>query len=356
MTTDSILIDSRQLRRFTASLFLSAGVPDDECGLIASSLVEANLCGHESHGVIRISEYISLLRNGGLHSGVDLQVVSETPALMVCDAQSGFGQVQMRRLIEKMIPKAESVGLACGTVRNCGHIGRLAEWCERTAEQGFASLLTVNDNGVLKCVAPPGGCDPAISTNPIAIGAPATPRPLVVDSSTSVVANGKIRVTQIAGRECPDGWLIDSDGQPTNDPNQRFSDPPGSILPMGGHKGFGLGLLMDALVGGLSGGQCPPAPEGTLECNNVLMIVFSPEHFGGTDHFLKQVADLADLTRSSRRIDPEQPIRLPGDRSSRLRSERLTRGVPVDIGTWSGLLTLAGECSVPIPETVDAGS
>jgi len=355
MTADSVFLESELLCGFAASLFRSAGVPDLESELVSASLVDANLCGHESHGVVRISEYISLLRSGDLKTGVDLKVVSETPALMVCDAQSGFGQVQMRRLIEKLIPKAESVGLACGTVRDCGHVGRLAEWCERAAERGFASLLTVNDNGVLKCVAPPGGCEPTISTNPIAIGAPATPGPLVVDSSTSVVANGKIRVTQIAGRECPAGWLIDSNGQPTNDPNQRFTDPPGSILPMGDYKGFGLGLLLDALVGGLSGGQCPPAADGTLECNNVLLIVFSPEHFGGTDHFLRQVEDLTEFTRNSRRIDPGQPIRLPGDRSGRLRSERLAGGIPIDSGTWSSLLNLATECDVSIPETRETG-
>ncbi|MFP6763492.1 MAG: Ldh family oxidoreductase, partial [Planctomycetaceae bacterium] len=122
MTTDSTLIESELLGRFTASLFQSAGVSDSEASLIASSLVDANLCGHESHGVVRVSEYIALLRSGSLKPGVDLKVISETPALLVCDALSGFGQIQMRRVIDKLIPKAESVGLACGTVRNCGHV------------------------------------------------------------------------------------------------------------------------------------------------------------------------------------------------------------------------------------------
>ena len=157
MTTEAATIDARLLREFSADLFAAAGVPVSDAALVAESLVDANLCGHESHGVVRILEYVTLLGEGGLKTDVELRVESETPALVVCDGQFGFGQIQMRRLIDKLAPKAEALGLACGTIRNCGHVGRLAEWCERLAERGLASLLTVNDNGVLKCVAPPGG-------------------------------------------------------------------------------------------------------------------------------------------------------------------------------------------------------
>lgn len=342
-------IDAERLRHFVASVFSAAGVSAAESALVAESLVDANLCGHESHGIVRVPEYVALLRNAGLCGGVELRIESETPALLVTDGQSGFGQIQMRHLIARLIPKARHLGLACGTIRNCGHIGRLAEWCERLAEQGFASFLTVNDNGVLKCVAPPGGTEPRISTNPVAIGAPSDPHPLVVDLSTSVVANGKIRVAQIAGQTCPEGWLIDADGKPTTDPSDRFADPPGSILPMGGYKGFGLGLLLDALVGGLSGGECPPAPDGTVECNNVLLVVFAPQHFGGTDHFSKQVNDLLSFVRSSRRKNSGEPIRLPGDRATSLKEKRLAQGVPLDEGTWRQLCDCAEEFGLEAP-------
>ena len=348
--TDSTQIDAAQLRHLVAATFQAAGISLAESDLIAESLVDANLCGHESHGVVRVAEYLDLVQAGGLRGGVDLKVESETPALIVGNGQSGFGQIQMRNLIEALIPKARVLGLACGTMKNCGHVGRLAEWCERLGQRGFASFLTVNDNGVLKCVAPPGGTEPRISTNPLAMGAPADPEPLVVDISTSVVANGKIRVAQIAGQSCPDGWLIDADGNPTSDPNDRFSDPPGSILPMGGYKGFSLGLLLDALVRGLSGGECPPAPEGTFECNNVLLIVFDPRHFGGAEHFQRQVQDLTGFVRDSRRVVSDQPIRLPGDRASSLKKRRLTAGVPLDAGTWTQLCESAGCLGVAIPK------
>lgn len=346
MTTTTI--SARLLREFTADLFSASDVPASDAVLIAKSLVDANLCGHESHGVIRILEYVELLAEGSLKKDAELQINSETPALAVCDGQFGFGQIQMRRLIDKLLPKAEQLGQACGTIRNCGHVGRLAEWCEKIAGLGLASLLTVNDNGVLKCVAPPGGTTPVISTNPVAIGVPGDP-PLVVDASTSVVANGKIRVAQIAGENCPEGWLIDSEGNATTDPDDRFADPPGSILPMGGYKGFGLGLLLDSLVGGLSGGQCPPAPDGTVECNNVLLVVFSPKHFGGVEHFSRQLQDLVKFSRNSQPIVPGQPIRLPGDRSTELRASRLANGIPLDAGTWGELCELAKRMNVEIP-------
>jgi hydroxycarboxylate dehydrogenase B len=345
----TVLIPHQQLIDFSASLFESAGIAREESRMVASSLVESNLCGHESHGVVRVIEYLSLLERGELHGSVPLEILTETPALAACDAGFGFGQVQMRRLLALASRKARSIGVACVTLRNCGHIGRLGEWVERLALDGFAAQLIVNDNGVLKCVAPPGGTEPCISTNPIAIAVPGTPEPLVLDLSTSVVANGKIRVAQISGEQCPDGWLIDADGQPTNDPNTRFADRAGTILSMAGYKGFWLGLFFDMLVGGLSGGHCPPAPEGVVECNNVLLIVFDPEQFPGPTGLKSEVEKLVEFVRSNRRQAGVDAIRLPGDRSRSLRDERRQNGVPLDAGTWSSLCELAKAAGIEPP-------
>lgn len=346
---DPITIDHAKLRLFASAIFQAANVDSDEADVVAESLVESNLCGHDSHGVVRVSEYIGLLEKRELRSGVELQVMTETPALLACDGGLGFGQVHMRRLLKKLVPKARENGVVTGTVRNCGHIGRLAEWVEVLARDGLAGILSVNDNGVLKCVAPPGGIEPRISTNPLAIGVPTGNEPLVLDISTSVVANGKIRVAQVSGSECPDGWLLDSEGRPTNNPNDRFTDPPGSILPMGGYKGFGLGLLLDVLIGGLSGGQCPPASDGSVECNNVLLVVFDPEQFHGADAFRREADRLIEFVRSSPLQHDADAIRLPGDRSAALRKQRIDSGVPIDSGTWSELCRAAAALNVAPP-------
>ena len=339
------IVDVSQLHDFVSHLFQAAGVSTTDSESITASLVDSNLCGHESHGVVRVMEYVDLLKADELRSEIELLTISETPGLLVTDAQFGFGQVQMRRLIDLLEPKAQTVGVAVGTIKNCGHIGRLGEWCETLAQRGLASWLTVNDNGVLKCVAPPGGTEPRISTNPVAIGVPKSGDPMVLDISTSMVANGKIRVAQISALPCPDGWIIDHNGQPTNDPNVRFAETPGSILPMGGYKGFGLGLLLDMLVGGLTGGQSPPAPSGTVECNNVLLVVFDPKHFAGSEHFEQQANELVDFTRNTPTRSGEE-IRLPGDRSLETRKSRLENGLPLDDGTLNALNEVAASLKI----------
>ena len=198
---------------------------------------------------------------------------------------------------------------------------------------------------MLQCVAPPGGVEARISTNPLAIGVPAEAEPLVLDISTSAVANGKLRVAQLAGEQCPDGWLQDGEGLPTTDPSIHEADPPGTILPMGGaqgYKGFGLGLLLDVLVCGLSGGYCPPANLQAKLCNNVLLVLWNPGRFAGAEHFGAQLHALTDYVRSSRRKPGVECIRLPGDRSQESLEQRRAEGIPLDEGTWRELQALAG--------------
>jgi uncharacterized oxidoreductase len=351
MTThSSVCISSSVLNNFSAALFQAADVSPAEAELVATSLVDSNLCGHESHGVMRVMEYLDSLSKGELIAGAAFEVVNQTGSVLVCDGHFGFGQVQMRRLIERLIPMAREQGVACGTLRRCGHVGRLGEWVERIAQQQLAGLMSVNDNGVLMCVAPPGGTQARLSTNPIALGVPTADDPLVLDISTSMVANGKVRVAQVAGRACPEGWLLDANGQPTTDPQARFANPPGTILPMGGYKGFGLGLLFDVLVGGLSGGFSPPAPAGEVECNNVLLMVFDPKRFSGSEHFIVQSQELSDFVRATPTRTPADKIRLPNDRARQSREERLADGVPLDHGTWSALCERATQLGVSIPQ------
>jgi uncharacterized oxidoreductase len=350
MTSESsVTISADVLRSFASNMFQAANVPADEAHVIATSLVESNLCGHESHGIVRVVEYLDFLERGAVVAGAPLEIINRTASAVSCDAGLGFGQVQMRRLIDILVPMAREQGLACGTVRRCGHVGRLGEWVEMLASRNLAGLMSVNDNGVLTSVAPPGGCEPRISTNPIALAVPTKQKPLVLDISTSTVANGKIRVAQIAGRTVPDGWLLDSDGRPTNDPSARFADPPGTILPMGGYKGFGLGLLLDVLVAGLAGGYCPPAPQDEVECNNVLLLAFDPESFSGLTHFVTQSQSLCDYVRTSKPIGEGTEIRLPNDRTRQTRKDRLVQGVPIDAGTWNQLVERARQLGKEIP-------
>jgi uncharacterized oxidoreductase len=353
MPLEQIQHSFEKLQDFVRRLFVTAGVSEPEAAQVAASLIESNLRGHESHGVLRVGDYLAALKTGELCGGVEWQVLTETPAVLVADGRRGFGQVLARRLVAALAAKCQTMGIACGTLKNCGHVGRLAEWVELAARGGFAAMMSVNDNGVLRCVAPPGGLAARISTNPLGLAMPTGDEPLVLDLSTSIVANGKVKARLLAGESCPPGWLQDADGNPTTDPATRFSDQPGTLLPLGseshGYKGFGLGLLLDVLIGGLSGGSCPPAGPSEIGTNNVVMVLWDPARFAGTSHFLSEADKLIDYVRSTPRKPGVDAITLPGDRSAAMRRERLANGIPLDPGTWSMLCDAAKELGVQHP-------
>jgi len=340
------------LRDFVARLFKAAGAADDEASAVAASLVESNLRGYDSHGVLLARWYLSQIKNGEVVPGAPFTIVTDLPGLVAADGGLGFGQVQCGRLVDAVAAKARQNGVAGGTMRRSGHIGRLGEWVERAAHQGLAALIAVNDNGVIRTVAPPGGTAGRISTNPIAIGVPTGGAPLVLDISTSAVANGKIRVARVEQRQVPLGWIQDAQGNPTTDPNVMLADPPGALRPFGGdqaYKGFGLGLLFDILVGGLTGGFCPPAPAGTLEWNNVLLVVWDPARCASAEHFTSQADHLVKAVRETPRRSGVDRIQLPGDRSAEVRVERLRDGIPLTEEVWEQLTHVAAKLKVEVP-------
>jgi uncharacterized oxidoreductase len=337
---------------FAQSLFEASGVPADEAATVAHSLVDANLCGHDSHGLIRIPQYLAALDDGRLKGGAPFTVVKETAALIAADGGRGLGQVQAHRLLERLIPKARQVGVAAGTLKHCGHIGRLGEYAETAAGQRMAFVATVNNHGLGRNVAPPGGTESRIGTNPLCLGAPTSGEPVILDIGTSVVAEGKVRVAFNKGQHVPEGWLLDEKGQPTTDPSVLYREPRGSILPLGGaqaYKGFGLGLLLDMFVGGMSGAPCSRPDAPNLSANAVLFLVLDIEQFAGAEHFLREVDNLARLVRSCPRAEGVQEILLPGDPERREAARRRGSGIHLDDGTWSQLVGVANRLKVTIP-------
>ncbi len=337
---------------FATRLLSAGGVAGDEAALVARSLVDANLRGHDSHGVMRIPSYLDTLGKGEVISGAELTAIKRTPTTFVGDAHWGFGQTQAQRLTRTLIDMARESGLAVGTLIHCSHIGRLGEYCELAAEAGLVSMVMVNTHGHARRVAPPGGRAPRLGTNPLAIGVPASGGPLVLDFGTSATAEGKVRVKRIAGEPCPDGWLLDNEGRPTNDPKTLYGTPPGTILPMGGnqaYKGFGLGLMVEIFAGALSGGVCIREVPITQNGNCVFMLLVDPGHLGGAEHFASEVAGLAEFVKSCPRIEGVEEILLPGDPERRTLTQRTATGIPLDDGNWSQLVKLAETLGVTVP-------
>jgi uncharacterized oxidoreductase len=340
------------LTRFAESLFTASGVPAEEAGIVSRSLVDANLCGHDSHGLIRIPQYLAAVADGRLQPGAAFTVVKETAAALVVDGGWGLGQVQAHRLLDRLVPRAQALGLAAGTLKHCGHIGRLGEYAEAAAARRMALIATVNGHGLGKGVAPPGGTEARIGTNPLCLGAPTGGDPVVLDIGTSVCAEGKVRVAFNKGQPVPPGWLIDNQGRPTTDPGVLYRQPPGSILPLGGaqaYKGFGIGLLLEILAGGLSGAPCSRPDLPNRVANAVLFIVLDIDQFAGAQHFLGEVKTLAEFVRACPRADGVSEILLPGDPERREKARRRKEGIPLDDGTWRQLVEVAASRKIAVP-------
>jgi uncharacterized oxidoreductase len=345
-------LPAETLLSFSRSLFTTAGVPAEEADRVARSLVDANLCGHDSHGVIRVVQYVKAIEDGVFRPGAAFTVEKETPAVLVADGGWGLGQVQAHRLLERLVPKARRCGVAAGTLRQCAHIGRLGEYAEAAASQRLALIATVNGHGYSRPVAPPGGTDARIGTNPLCLGVPTDRDPVFLDIGTSVCAEGKVRVLLNKGQPAPEGWLLDAQGRPTTDPGVLYREPRGTILPLGGpqaYKGFGIGLLLDMLAGGLSGAPCSTPGKPPLGANAVLFVVLDVEQFAGAEHFLSEVSGLAESVRSCPRAEGVQEIQLPGDPERKQRRQRRAAGIPLDDGTWGQLATLAQKLGVAVP-------
>jgi uncharacterized oxidoreductase len=345
-------ISTDKLTQFAAALLQAGGVSPAESQIVAKSLVLANLMGHDSHGVMRVPYYLEGVPKGEVTPDAEFTVIQENDSLLQADGNWGFGQTQAQRLTDRLIAKASKSGVALGTLVHSGHIGRLGEYCERAAAAGMVSLLMVNTHGAARRVAPPGGTSPRLGTNPIAIGVPTPNGPLVMDFGTSATAEGKVRVKRIAGQLCPDGWILDNQGKPTNDPNTLYGEPPGTIRPFGGdqpHKGFALGLMVEIFAGALSGGPCirekPPNQQG----NCVFELIVDPNRVGGSNHFANEVMGLVSFIRECPRAVGVEEILLPGDPERKTSAARTANGIPIDDGNWQQLLAFAEKLKVPSP-------
>lgn len=341
-----------KLTAFATDLLVAARVPADEARIVAEGLVGANLRGHDSHGVMRVPYYIGQLEKGENVAGRELTILRESPTHLTTDGNWGLGRPLALRLTQLVMAKAKAGGIGVGTMTHASHVGRLGEYCELAAEAGLVSMMMVNSHGAAHRVAPPGGKASRLSTNPIAFGSPAPGGPLICDFSTSATAEGKVRVRKIAGEQCPGDWLIDSNGKPTCDPASLYANPPGAILPLGGaqsYKGFGLSLMVEILSGALSGGLTSREKPQTPLGNCVFLLAIDPAHFGGAEHFAREVGDLVAWVRSCPTAEGVAGITLPGDPERRVLAQRTASGVTIDAENWNQLVKLAERLKVPVP-------
>ncbi len=339
------VIQTERLEALTERIFASLGTPEGDARWIATLLVRANLRGHDSHGVIRIPQYVGALRRGNLNPKPSVRVVRETPTTALVDGDLGFGQVVARHATEIAVAKARAQGLSAVGCSRTNHVGRLADYAELAASQELIALLWVNAP-TAQSVVPWGGIGRRLSTNPHAVAVPGRNGPaLSLDMATSVVAEGKVRVKRNRKEPAPRGWLIDAAGEPVTDPEAFYREPRGALLPLGEHKGYGLSLVVEILGGILSRtGASRPEP-GPVE-NGVFILCLDVARFLPLEQFHAEVERFITYVKSSPKARGVSEILVPGEPEERTAAERRQRGIFVEDETWNQIQAICRELGV----------
>lgn len=341
------------LRRIGRQLFEAAGCRPADAGTVADHLVESSLFGHDSHGTLRLYEYIDQIGAGTFDPTGTPHIERERGSTAMLDGGGALGAVAGQLAVDTAARLARDHGVATVTLRNCSHLGRIGAYPLALARQGYLGLAFVNAGRLGRQIPPFGGIDGKLSTNPIAFCAPRKAgHPVLVDMTTSVVAEGKIRVARNRGVPVPEGWLLDADGHPTTDPGDYLADPQGAILPLGGvvgYKGTCLSLTVEILGGLLSGEGCA-AGATVMKSNGMLLTAWDPAFFCDEATYDREIEDLIAHLFTSR-VDPRiGRIRLPGDPEFDTAAEREARGIPIDDTTWERIAERARRIGLdPVP-------
>ncbi|MBI3826514.1 MAG: Ldh family oxidoreductase [Candidatus Rokubacteria bacterium] len=340
-------LPAARLEEVTRNIFTAHGLPSEDAAHVATLLLRANLRGHDSHGVIRIPQYVDALQKGYARPRPHIRVESETPTTARLDGDLGFGQVVGCRGTELAIAKARAHGISAVTFVRTNHLGRLADYAEMAAAAGLIGLLWANAPTALN-VAPWGGAARRLGTNPhaVAIPGPDGTVALSLDFATSVIPEGKMRVRFNRGETVPPGIMLDGAGRPSTDPRQYYTTPPGSLLPAGQHKGYGLALAIEILGGILSGTGAARAEQGPVH-NGTLVVCLDVERFLPLEDLHRQVADLFGWVRSAPLAEGATEILIPGEPEARTARERLATGIPVEDETWRQIQACAAAVGVP---------
>ena len=349
-TVEYQLSTEPKLKHFIAESLEKLGVAADQAQVVADVLVAADLRGIESHGISRLeSYYVSRIRSGDLEPRPDYQIVRETETTVLYDGGNGLGHPVGKLAMERVIEKAQKHGSAFGAVRNSNHFGIAGYYAMMALDHDMIGMASTNS---VKYGAPTFGKDVMLGTNPLAFAIPAgNEPPFVLDFATTTVPKGKLEVYKRKGKPLLDGWAIDSDGQMTHDPDEALR---GALLPLGGfgvdtggHKGYGLGLLVDILCGVLSGGAFGPTLPVVTDTKQGAI-----SHWFGAfrvDAFRDVEAFKADMDRELRyfkdsaKVPGQDRIYVAGELEFEKTNYHREQGVPVHAKTWEGLAKLAGE-------------
>jgi uncharacterized oxidoreductase len=333
------------LHRFARELLLEAGATTESAQAVADSLLDANLAGHDSHGVLRLPGYLAGVRNGHVAPGATPTLESRSGATAIVDAHDGWGQPAMWLATQAAIEAARAFGLGAAVVRRSYHIGRVAPYVEAVANAGMIGLAMAN---AAPAVAPFGGRKRVLGTNPIAWAAPRGEGlpPVCLDVATAGIAEGKLRVARSRGLTVPAGNLVDRDGRATVDPAAFYDG--GALLTFGGHKGSGFSLLAQLIGRGLAG-MDPSAYDGPRGVNGPFILAIDVARFTAPDAFRAAVEAQCAAIGGCDPAEGSEAVLIPGQPEQTNRAARARDGIPVPDTTWRDLVALAAEWGIAAP-------
>ncbi len=337
-----------ELTDFVTKIFIGAGATPENAEIVARSLVLSNMAGHESHGTIRVRQYLDQIERGDIDPTAEPTIVSDTGAVINVDANSSFGQISASFTIKEAIKRAKEYGICAAGLFHSGHVGRLGEWVEMAAEEEMIGLALCNGGGPAPGrVAPFGAIEPILGTNPIAAGIPiGDSEAVLLDFATSAVAEGKVRVARNRGKMIPEGWILDKNGLPSTDPNALYDN--GVLLCAAGHKGYGLSLLVEFLGGLLVGNSVPGLPD-YMPRNGVLFIVLNIAPFKAMAEWNEKSHEYVNNIRKLRPAPGFEEVLLPGDPEHRNVKAREVSGIDIDETTWQNLKDAAEQYGIAVP-------
>ncbi|GAA4328172.1 Ldh family oxidoreductase [Pigmentiphaga soli] len=346
--------DYAALLDYATGLAAAAGLPRDRAAVLAEVLLEADLMGHSTHGLAQLPGMLKNIEGGALNAGGEPVVVADHGASVVWDGNKLPGTWLLSRAIDEACTRAAEHPVVTYVIRRSANIASLGAYLRRATERGMV-IWIMNSDPAMRTVAPAGSLDPQLAPDPLAFGYPTDGQPVLIDTSTSPIANGWIRRWAAEGRRLPEPWLQDAQGRLSDDPATLFGQPGGSMLPLGGlalgHKGFALGLIVEVLTAALSGtGRANPqeAAGGTP----VFLQIINPDFFAGGGALVRETSWLAQACRASRPRSADAPVRMPGDTANALRARQLQDGVAPYPGIMPELSKWADKLHVNVPLSI----
>ena len=341
--------ESNELKDFASCVLVAVDLPPGDASTVADLMVRADLRGSDGHGIFRLPHYVKRIRGGGVKVNPKIRIVQETAATALVDGDNGMGHLVMSVAAKVAIEKSSKTGIGWVGVKNSNHAGPAALYAMMPLEQNMIGIYFAVGNA--NHVAPFGGVEPLLSTNPIAVAIPALAEaPVVLDMATTIAAFGKIKTARQRGERIPEGWMIDGEGRPITDPERAEH---GTLLPIAGYKGYGLALVFGFLAGTLNGAAHGRdvidfnADIGSVTNTGHAIMALDIKAFGSVDVFKGRVDTLIRDIRKSTKAPGVQRIWLPGEQSHAIWQERSAHGIPLHPGLVESLRALADELAVP---------